>query len=224
MELGWDERSGESDDDRERRTAALGLMLYGEDSVALTEAKRRFDETDPDDLPAEIRPLIINANVRQFETPEMIDKLFTIYQNTPSADLQVDIALSLTSTKNPATTEQILTAIKDTTIIRPQDASRWFIYLIRTRENRQIAWNWLKENWSWVKDTFGGDKSYDTFIRYAASALLTRDELNDFTEFTTPLRAEPALTRTIDLGIREIAGRVALIERDQAAVIDALNK
>ena len=224
MELGWDEQDGESDDDRERRTAALGLMLYGEDSAALAEAKRRFNETNPDDLPAEIRPLIINANVRYFETPEMIDKLFTIYQNTPSADLQVDIALSLTSTKNPATTEQILTAIKDTTIIRPQDASRWFIYLIRTRENRQIAWNWLKENWQWVKDTFGGDKSYDNFIRYAASALLTRDELNDFTKFTKPLRAEPALTRTIDLGIREIAGRVALIERDQAAVIDALMK
>ena len=224
MELGWDERDGESDDDRERRTAALGLMLYGEDSAALTEAKQRFDETNPDDLPAEIRPLIINANVRHFETPKMIDKLFTIYQNTPSADLQVDIALSLTSTKNPATTERILTAIKDADSIRPQDASRWFAYLIRTRENRQIAWNWLKENWSWVKDTFGGDKSYDTFIRYAASALLTRDELNDFTEFTMPLRAEPALTRTIDLGIREIAGRVALIERDQAAVIDALNK
>ena len=224
MELGWDERDGESDDDRERRTAALGLMLYGEDSAALTEAKQRFDETNPDDLPAEIRPLIINANVRYFETPKMIDKLFTIYQNTPSADLQVDIALSLTSTKNPATTERILAAIKDADIIRPQDASRWFAYLIRTRDNRHIAWNWLKKNWSWVKDTFGGDKSYNTFIRYAASALLTRDELNDFTEFTMPLRAEPALTRTIDLGIREIAGRVALIERDQAAVIDALNK
>ena len=223
MELGWDERDGESDDDRERRTAALGLMLYGEDSAALTEAKQRFDETNPDDLPAEIRPLIINANVRHFETPKMIDKLFTIYQNTPSADLQVDIALSLTSTKNPATAERILAAIKDADIIRPQDASRWFAYLIRTRDNRQIAWNWLKKNWSWMKDTFGGDKSYNTFIRYAASTLLTRDELNDFTEFTTPLRAEPALTRTIDLGIREIAGRVALIERDQAAVIDALS-
>lgn len=223
-ELGWDEQDGESDDDRERRTTALGLMLYGEDSAALTEAKQRFDETDLDNLPAEIRPLIINANVRHFETPEMIDKLFTIYQNTPSADLQVDIALSLTSTKNPATTKRILTAIKDADIIRPQDASRWFIYLIRTRENRQIAWNWLKENWSWVKDTFGGDKSYDNFIHYAASALLTRDELNDFTKFTKPLRAEPALTRTIDLGIREIAGRVALIERDQAAVIDALDR
>ena len=152
----------------------------------------------------------------------MIDKLFALYRSTPSADLQVDIALSLTSTKNPVTAERILTAIKDADIIRPQDASRWFAYLIRTRNNRKIAWNWLKENWSWVKDTFGGDKSYDNFIRYAASALLTRDELNDFTKFTKPLRAEPALTRTIDLGIREIAGRVALIERDQAAVIAAL--
>jgi len=224
MELGWDEQDGESDDDRERRTAALGLMLYGEDSAALAEAKRRFNETNPDDLPTEIRPLIINANVRYFETPEMIDRLFMIYQNTPSADLQVDIALSLTSTKHPATAERILTAIKDADIIRPQDASRWFIYLIRTRENRQIAWNWLKENWSWVKDTFGGDKSYDNFIRYAASALLTRDELNDFTKFTKPLRAEPVLTRTIDLGVREIAGRVALIERDKAAVIKALEE
>ena len=223
-ELGWDERDGESDDDRERRTAALGLMLYSEDSAVLMEAKQRFDETSPDNLPAEIRPLIINANVRHFETPEMIDRLFTIYQNTPSADLQVDIALSLTSTKNPATTERILTAIKDADSIRPQDASRWFAYLIRTRENRHIAWNWLKDNWTWVKDTFGGDKSYDTFIRYAASALLTRSELNDFTKFTTPLRIEPALARTIDLGIREVAGRVALIERDQAAVVDALNK
>ena len=75
-----------------------------------------------------------------------------------------------------------------------------------------------------MKDTFGGDKSYDNFIRYAASALLTRAELDDFTEFTKPLRAEPALTRTIDLGIREIAGRVALIERDKAAVIKALEE
>jgi len=47
----------------------------------------------------------------------------------------------------------------------------------------------------------------------------TRAELDDFTDFTAPLRAEPALTRTIDLGVREIASRVELINRDKAAVI-----
>ena len=221
-ELGWDEKAGESDDDRERRTTALSLMMYSEDKDVLNEAKTRFDNNKLEDLPTEIRALIISVNVRHFETPEMTENLFTAYKNTPSNDLQNDIAIGLTSTKNPETAEKILTNIKDSNIIRPQDASRWFVYLIRTRENRQIAWNWLKENWAWVEGTFGEDKSYDDFIRYAATALLTTDELDDFRQFFEPMMDIPALTRTIKLGITEISARAELIERDKADVLSAL--
>ena len=221
-ELGWDEKAGESDDDRERRTTALSLMMYSEDEEVLNEAKTRFDNNKLEDLPTEIRALIISVNVRHFETPEMIENLFATYKNTPSNDLQNDVAIGLTSTKNPETAEKILANIKDSNIIRPQDASRWFVYLIRTRESRQIAWNWLKENWAWVEDTFGEDKSYDDFIRYAATALLTTDELNDFRQFFEPMENIPALTRTIKLGITEISARVELIKRDKEAVIFSL--
>ena len=221
-ELGWDEKAGESDDDRERRTAALSLMMYSEDKEVLNEAKTRFDNNKLEDLPTEIRALIISANVRHFETPEMIENLFAAYKNTPSNDLQNDIAIGLTSTKNPKTAEKILANIKDSNVIRPQDASRWFVYLIRTRESRQIAWNWLKKNWAWVEDTFGEDKSYDDFIRYAATSLLTTDELDDFRQFFEPMENIPALTRTIKLGITEISARVELIERDKEAVISVL--
>ena len=221
-ELDWDEKAGESDDDRERRTTALSLMMYSEDEEVLNEAKTRFDNNKLEDLPTETRALIISANVRHFETPEMIENLFTAYKNTPSNDLQNDIAIGLTSTKNPKTAEKILANIKDSNVIRPQDASRWFVYLIRTRESRQIAWNWLKENWVWVEDTFGEDKSYDDFIRYAATALLTTDELNDFQQFSEPMENIPALARTIKLGITEISARVELIERDKADVLSAL--
>ena len=221
-ELDWDEKAGESDDDRERRTTALSLMMYSEDKEVLNEAKTRFDNNKLEDLPTEIRALIISANVRHFETPEMIENLFAAYKNTPSNDLQNDIAIGLTSTKNPETAEKILANIKDSNIIRPQDASRWFVYLIRTRESRQIAWNWLKENWAWVEDTFGEDKSYDDFIRYAATALLTPNELNDFQQFFEPMENIPALARTIKLGITEIKARVELIERDKTDVLSAL--
>ena len=221
-ELGWDEKDGESDDDRERRTTALGLMMYSEDKEVLNEAKTRFDNNKLEDLPTEIRALIISVNVRHFETPEMTENLFTAYKNTPSNDLQNDIAIGLTSTKNSETAEKILANIKDSNVIRPQDASRWFVYLIRTRENRQIAWNWLEKNWAWVEDTFGEDKSYDDFIRYAATALLTTNELNDFRQFFEPMENIPALTRTIKLGITEISARVELIERDKADVLSAL--
>ena len=221
-ELDWDEKAGESDDDRERRTTALSLMIYSEDKDVLNEAKTRFNNNKLEDLPTEIRALIISANVRHFETPEMIENLFATYKNTPSNDLQNDIAIGLTPTRNPETAEKILANIKDSNIIRPQDASRWFVYLIRTRESRQIAWNWLKENWAWVEGTFGEDKSYDDFIRYAATALLTTDELNDFRQFFEPMMDIPALTRTIKLGITEISARVELIKRDKEAVISAL--
>jgi len=221
-ELGWDEKAGESDDDRERRTTALSLMMYSEDKEVLNEAKTRFDNNKLEDLPTEIRALIISANVRHFETPEMIEDLFAAYKNTPSNDLQNDIAIGLTSTKNPETAEKILANIKDSNIIRPQDASRWFVYLIRTRESRQIAWNWLKKNWAWVEEKFGDDKSYDDFIRYAATALLTTNELNDFQQFFEPMENIPALARTIKLGITEISARVELIKRDKEAVISAL--
>ena len=221
-ELGWDEKDGESDDDRERRTTTLSLMMYSEDKDVLNEAKTRFNNNKLEDLPTEIRALIISANVRHFETTEMIDNLFAAYKNTPSNDLQNDIAIGLTSTKNPETAEKILANIKDSNIIRPQDASRWFVYLIRTRESRQIAWNWLKENWAWVEDTFGEDKSYDDFIRYAATALLTPNELDDFRQFFEPMMDIPALTRTIKLGITEISARVELIERAKADVLSAL--
>lgn len=221
-ELGWDEKAGESDDDRERRTTALSLMIYSEDKEVLNEAKTRFDNNKLEYLPTEIRALIISTNVRHFETPEMIENLFAAYKNTPSNDLQNDIAIGLTSTKNPETAEKILANIKNSNIIRPQDASRWFVYLIRTRESRQIAWNWLKENWAWVKEKFGDDKSYDDFIRYAGTALITTDELNDFQQFFEPMMNIPALTRTIKLGITEISARVELIERDKTDVLSAL--
>ena len=221
-ELGWDETPGESDDDRERRVTALGLMIYSEDQAVLVEAKRRFDSQPLDKLPTEIRSLIISANVRHFETQEMINSLFQTYQQTPSNDLQADITLGLTATKNPKTAQKILTNIKRPDIIRPQDASRWFVYLIRTHESRQLTWNWLKDNWRWVKTTFAGDKSYDDFIRYAAIGLTTGNELADFRRFFEPMLNIPALTRTIELGITEIAARVELIERDKAGVIAAL--
>lgn len=221
-QLGWDAIDGESDGDRERRASALSLMIYGEDMAVLEEAKRRFDTQQPEELSPELRASIVSAAVRHFETPEMIDQLFEMYRSTPSNDLQMDIMLGLTSTQNAATTKRILAAIQDSTIIRPQDATYWFVYLIRMRDSREIAWNWLKDNWTWIEETYKGDKSYDDFARYSAGALLTRAELEEYRAYFDAKRDEPALTRTIDLGIREIAARVKLIERDRVAVIERL--
>ena len=125
--------------------------------------------------------------------------------------------------KQAETVKCLLENIKDTTIVRPQDASYWYIYLLRNPFARTTTWQWLRNNWSWVKQTFGGDKSYDNFVRYSGSSLMTRKELEEFTAFFTPMLNEPSLERVIKLAINEINARVEQIEHDKQAVLEAIS-
>ncbi|HCZ28906.1 TPA: hypothetical protein DHU97_04170 [Candidatus Saccharibacteria bacterium] len=160
--------------------------------------------------------------MRHFETPELIDSLIERYRTTPSSDLQMDICAGITSTRNPKTIQKLLLTIKDPSIVRAQDVFRWFVSLIRGRESRVATWQWMKENWEWIETTYAGDKSFDDFPRYAATGLITQEQLEDYQAFFAPMQSIPALKRVIQLGIAEIAARVELIDRDAAAVRRAL--
>ncbi len=109
---------------------------------------------------------------------------------------------------------EIIGVLYGSSVIRPQDVLPWYIYLLRNRYTRTVAWQWLRDNWSWVIETFGGDKSYDEFPRYTASGLMTQSQLDEYIEFFGPMKSEPALKRNITLGISEIRARLELLESD----------
>jgi len=219
--LGWDVQPGESEEDTKLRATIISLMLYSEDAEALETARNLYEQTALEDLDPELRSLIISSVVR-YGDGTIVDNLLEQYRITPSADMAQDICAGVTSTRIPEKIALLLEAIKNPAIVRPQDAARWFIYLIRGRESREATWQWIRDNWQWVVDTFSGDKSYDDYPRYAASGLVTRDQLQQYKDFFADKKAIPALTRVIELGITEIEARVELIERDKAAVQQAL--
>ena len=219
--LGWKQQKNEPATDTKLRATILGMTLYGEGKDAIATAHELYQK-GIETLDPELRSLIISNEVRHFETPELITSLIERYRTTPSADLQMDICSGLTSTKNPVTIEKLLLIIKDSAVVRSQDAFRWFVYLIRNRDSRQAAWQWLTQSWDWVEKTYGGDKSFDDFPRYAATGLATREQLDEYVKFFTPMIDVPALARVIQLGISEITARVELIERDAEDVRKAL--
>lgn len=219
--LGWDPKDGESEEDTKLRSTIIGLTLYGENEAALAEAKRRYEDSSLEELDPELRPLIISS-VARYGDSDIVDELLEAYKTTQSGELRQDICLGITSTRVPEKIEQLLNAVKNPDIVRPQDVARWFVYLIRGRESKKIAWEWIRENWDWIIETFSGDKSYDDYPRYSASALTTREQLQEYKDFFEPKKDIPALTRAISMGIGEIEGRVELIERDKKAVQNAL--
>jgi aminopeptidase N len=170
----------------------------------------------------EVRSLVIGAAVKQSNDTKVIESLVELYRTTSSADLRDDICAGLTSVKQLEQIAYLLQQFTDSKTIRQQDLAHWFVYLIRNRYARTDTWQWMINNWSWIEQTFDGDKSYDSFPRYAAGALSTPEQLQSYRDFFTPEQSEPALTRTIELGIKEIEGRLELLKRDGDAVRAAL--
>lgn len=222
--LGWEKIAGETESDSKLRATIISMMLYGEDKQTITAAIELFQANKLEALDPELRALIIGATVRHANDPTATQALLEAYKTTASADLKQDISSGLTSTRSHDTLRSFLELLKDETTVRPQDVVRWFAAIIRNRDGRTLAWQWARDNWSWITKTFGGDKSYDYFPRIVAGALLTKKELQEYRAFFEPMQNEPALTRVITLGISDIEGRVALIERDIEAVQAELAK
>jgi len=212
--LGIDEEPGEAITDTKLRAITLSMMLYGEDKAVIHEALKRFHITKLLDLPAETRSLIISAAVRFSDDTLVVDKLMNVYKKSSSAELREDITAAVTSTKSVKIARQLLKDCTNAEVIRPQDVTPWFVYLLRNRHTREITWKWMRDNWEWIKQTYGGDKSYDEFPRYAASGLMTSEQLAQYKTFFEPMLEEPSLKRAIEMGISEIEARLKLIKED----------
>lgn len=219
--LGWQAKENEPETDTKLRATILSMTLYGEDKSAIKAAHQLYS-TGIDSLDPELRALIISNEVRHYETPELLHSLLERYRATSSADLQMDICAGVTSSRNLETIQKLLQSMQNSAVVRQQDVFRWFVYLIRSRYARDAAWQWVKDNWDWIEKTYSGDKSFDDFPRYAATGLVTAEQLEDYKTFFTPKMEIPALKRVIQLGISEIGARVELIERDSQAVHQAL--
>ena len=80
----------------------------------------------------------------------------------------------------------------------------------------------MVDHWSWIEETFKGDKSYDDFARYSANVFGSKAWLDSYVTFFEPLRSQAVLTRAIEIGTVEIRSRSEWLERDGEAVRNQL--
>lgn len=217
--LGFIKKTGEDEEDTQKRSSILAHMIYAENEKAISGALDIFKNSqNMEDIDSEIRSLILTAKIRFEESPELVQKMLESYKDTSNVDYRDDIMVALTSTKNILTGEFLLEKMLENDIIRTQDILSWYVHLLRNLKTRELAWKWLRENWKLIEEKFDGDKSYNDFPRYSGAILRTEKQLQEFKEFFDPLKSDPSLTRAIEMGEREIAGRVALIKRDKTAI------
>jgi aminopeptidase N len=217
--LGWEEKAEEPSQDVKLRASIIGLGVYAEHEAIAARALELFEayKTDQQVVASELRGIVFGAAIRN-TVEGAFEYLLTLDETTQNADLKQDIMGALTLTKETARIDTLLQRLKNREQVRPQDVDHWLVYLLRNRYARRMAWDWLRDNWGWIEDTFREDKSYDYFPRYAASAFNTNELLEEYRAFFEPLKDQTMLTRNITIGIEELETRVAWLERDRNAV------
>jgi aminopeptidase N len=219
--LGWNEKDNESGEDKKLRAMIVSLGVYAEHEDITKLALDSFDayKKDTSAVTSELRSIVFGAAVRN-NIEGAFEYLLHLEETTSNPDIKQELMGALTTTKQPERGEQLLDRIKDPQKVRLHDVDTWTVFLLRNRYCRRQAWDWLRDNWAWIEKTFEGDKSYDSFPRYAASSFNTRKLYEEYKTFFEPLKDNVALSRNIALGIEELDSRIKWLERDQAAVTD----
>ncbi|MCL2280359.1 M1 family metallopeptidase [Candidatus Saccharibacteria bacterium] len=206
------------------RPTIISHMVYAEDRATIDACLTEFSAHRHNlaVINGDLRPVILTAVVK-FNGQETFDYLLDIYQSITDADLKQDICTGLTAARAADQIDQLIHQITLTDIVRPQDLFYWFARLLGNRYARAKAWAWCRDQWPWIEKTFGGDKSFDMFPRYAGTCLRTMTELSEFDEFFADKKSDPALARAITIGHTDIAARADWLERDRAGVLGKLN-
>jgi aminopeptidase N len=220
--LGWNVVDGEPENDTKLRPLIISLTLYSKNPDAVSKATSLYENRAAVKLDTELRTSILANAVREAKDGSVVDTLLDEYIKTTHSELRDDIASALTSTEKVEDIERFSKLIKDASVVRPQDFTHWLAWLIRNRHGRNYMWQWVQDEWLWLNEKFSGDSHFDMFPRYIASGLVTEAQLEQYRSFFTPLLSDVSIKRNIQLGITELEGRVALIQRDADSVQKAL--
>lgn len=213
--LGWQEKPDEPAADTKLRSLVLGLGAYGEDEAILAQAQKLFEDykNDANSVPAELRPLVMSVPVKE-GVASAVEFLLQLHDSTQNSELKGDACDALTATRNPKVAEKLLARLKDGKLVKPQDVDRWLIYLLRNRYTRDVAWQWMVDEWAWLEETFKDDMHYDYLPRYAATVVNTRDYEKKYHDLFESKLDQPMLKRNITIGYEEITARLYWLSRD----------
>lgn len=217
---------GHADDvnDTKARPIILSRLIYARDKQAIAYCDDLYQQhaADISQIDSNLRSVVLSAEVR-LARPGVFDQLWGLYLSVQDVELRLDICSALTATTDLSQADKLLTGSTVTALIRPQDNYYFISGLMANRYTRSTAWCWIRHNWSWIEEVFGGDMNYDSYVQVAGHHLSTDDQLVEYDNFFRGINA-PALSRTIKLGHNDIVRRLRWIKRNQPILADFLRQ
>jgi len=222
--LGWTAKAGESYDDVLTRPYVLNAALYANNKTAIAEAHDLFAANKDNlvALPADIRLLVLRNEVKNYGSVTLFDNLLNEYRQSSDPSYKADVCAAVTSVPQSELVTKLIRQFEDSNTVKPQDLRAWYRGALANNEGQQAAWDWIRNDWSWLEETVGGDMEFSTYITVTANIFHTPERLAEFKAFFEPKVNTPGLTREIKMDIKIVETNVSLIEDEKEAVNKAV--
>ena len=222
--LGFDAKDGESDEDEMVRQTALSYLIQADYQPAVLAAASVFQahKENIEGIPASVRGLVLINQRKQEDSLTLVEDYVNAYVTTNDSNFRRQLTQAVSYLKNQEGLDYVLGQLKDKHVVKPQDLYLWYMNFLSKSFAQETVWNWAKDNWDWIKAALGGDMSFDSFVNIPAGIFKTQERLDQYIAFFEPQTSDKALERNILMGIKTIAARVNLIEKEKAAVESAL--
>ena len=202
----------------------LGYLIQADYQPAVLAAASVFQahKENFESIPASVRGLVLINQMKQENSLELVEEYVNAYVATNDSNFRRQLTQAVAYLKNQEGLDYVLGHLKDKNVVKPQDLYLWYLSFLNKSYAQETIWNWAKENWEWIKAALGGDMSFDTFVNIPASVFKTQERLNQYIAFFEPQTSDKGLERNILMGIKTIAARVNLIDKEKAAVESTL--
>lgn len=212
-QLGIAEKPGEPHLDTLLRPLIVGLAAGADDEKTVAQLQDFYTQRITKRAPIDpnLRG-VMYSTVARLGGMQQYTELLTLYKETNSSDEKLSLTAALTSFEQPEIHRLVLDLITSDTI-RLQDVSYWVAYSFMNRHSRAATWQWMKDNWSWLRENIGTDLSFARMPVYAARNFSDESYLEDYRQFFNRVM-EPMLDRAFAQGVEMIQTNTAWRTRD----------
>lgn len=203
--IGFDPKENESHLDALLRGELLATLAVFGHEESLEEASKRFQAFLEDRntclLPPDIRRAVYVAVMKKVTSSNRLgfDSLIKVYRETDLSQEKTRILGALGSCSDPDIILEVLNFLL-TPEVRSQDA---VFGLAVSREGREVAWNWLKNNWEHISNTWGRGFLMTRFVSAVVSPFSSYEKVKEVEEFFAT-NAKPSIARTLKQSIERV--------------------
>ena len=213
--VGWDAKPGEGHRAALMRSTALGQLGNFEHEDTLAEARRRFEgyAESPASLSADLRAAAFSMAARRGDG-DLYERLWEMEIREPLQEEKMRLLNALCAFGDRSLLVRTLDRSLDEEYVRSQDAIRVLVSVAMNRAGRDLAWDFLKDNWTELDRRYG-EGGFALMRLVSIGSLFTTEEKRQEVADFFAAHPAPAAERTIRQGQERMAINIAWLAQNR---------